>query len=758
MNFAHSNGLRLQASSGARARDPGPIPNYELLSFIQAGGFGAVWLARERVTGVIRAVKVLFKTEAERLNRDLEGVRRYQQCAHNHPNLLQILTVGETDQCFYYVMEAADSTAGDGKGVRVPRVGETYEPLTLRRFVERGGRLGGREALTIVSKLLAGVARLHAQNLAHFDLKPENVLLVEGEPRIADVGLVGPRDVPAPRSGTPQYLTPQHEADDVYALGKILYELITGFSAADFPLLPVELLDRPARELRSAVQIANRACALEPQKRYRSVADFAGAVAAALQRSRGVAGYWRRSSRVGKVALLGLGLVLLAFTVWGGTLAERVLRPEPVRPNALSWVAPYTRDTMLSLMVELEAGHVRNVLGPAEAAFQQDPRYAEARLLLAKAKYQAGIAVGNESEVTAAVRCLDRPGAFDPAPWARKTLLAEIYDRTGAPSTAKLLRAEVEGTIPDTAEAWYLLSYAALEAPRALHCVEQALEYDPAHELSWHRHTYLCYQAGDLEGALVGAERLAELTGRRSGWLSFAGHVRCKQHRYEEAIELYSEVVLLNPDSQSIFRSRAHAWRGLQRYEEALADYTRTIDLIVASKGDVSGWLYSHRATVCWILGQREEAVADTEQARAMLARPSYADARRILILCELGRQNEADEVLRNARGGARDAWLLAVLACLAGDLAPAGLIARADTGNAEQRCEAYYYAAEVSLRAGREDEARTWYDCCLKTGQAYDADSLPLDPMNEYDLARWRLRQLGSPADNATSVMANPE
>ena len=745
MSAASEGGFRTDTSGRAGARDPGPVPNYELLRFIQAGGFGAVWLARERVTGVIRAVKVLFKTEQEHVRRDLEGVRRYQQCAHNHPNLLQILTVGETECCFYYVMEAADSAVGNGQGRGAPTATETYEPLTLRRFAEQSGRLGGREALALVSKLLAGVACLHAQRLAHFDLKPENVLLVESEPRIADVGLVGLRDGQAPRAGTPQYLTPQNQPDDVYALGKILYELLTGWSADDFPRLPVELLEQRGQETRSAVQIANRACALDPQKRYRTVSDFAVAVTAALQQRRGLAGFWRRRTSGGKVALTVVGLVLLALAVVGGSVwGERAFRWGKVTSSGLAWVAPFSRETMLDLMVELEAGHPRRVLGPAEVAFQRQPELGESRLLLAKAKYQAGVQMKDEDLVTSSVRCLDCVDKLGPAPWARGMLLADIYERTGNPSAAQAVRAEAEALVPDTADAWYLLSYAALEAPDALRRLERAFECDSTHELSWLRFTYLCYQMGDYERTLMGAERLEELTGRRAGWLSFAGHVRCKQHRYEEAIEYYTEVIRLEPESQGAYRVRGHAWRGLQRYEEALADYNIAIERIIDTGADVSGWLYSHRATVCWILGRREEAVADAAQARALIARPSYVDARRALILYELGRLREAEEVLRNARAGVQDAWLQAVFACVAGELPPAELIARADADNREHICEGYYYAAEVSLLAGNLEDARRWYERCVQTGQAYDADSLPLDPMNEYDLARWRLKQLG--------------
>lgn len=284
-------------------RDPGQIPNYELLEFINAGGFGDVWLARECVTDLRRAIKVLHKDAAARAARDIEGVKRYQQSAHSHPNLLQILTVGENDRCFYYVMEAADNKLS-GTVAR-------YEPVTLRTLVQRTGRFDAPGALELVAKLIAGTRRLHRENLAHYDLKPENILIVEGRPKIADVGLVAPVDTTAPKYGTRAYMTPQGQADDRYALGKILYELITGRPASDFPHLPPDLLVHPTRELSAAVKIVNRACHPEPSGRFASIGDLADAINRALSPPR------RPSVRA---KLTGVAVVALALPVFYGIL------------------------------------------------------------------------------------------------------------------------------------------------------------------------------------------------------------------------------------------------------------------------------------------------------------------------------------------------------------------------------------------------------------------------------------------------------
>jgi tRNA A-37 threonylcarbamoyl transferase component Bud32 len=314
-------------------RLPGEIPNYEMLSFIKAGGFGDVWLARERVTGVRRAVKVVYKSDRERATRDIDGVRRYQRCAHNHPHLLQILTVGENERCFYYVMEAADD--------RRAGAGEEYAAATLRAHMAATGHSDARSALQLLLKLASAVSRLHSQGLAHHDLKPENVLIVDGEPKIADVGLVANRSAGPSRSGTPAYMTPQGQADDIYALGKILYELLSGHSADAFPSLPATLLNRPPRALRYGIRIVNRACHTAPHQRFKDVDQFRAALAATLSPELPLVCAWRRTPLAFKA--------LAVFALLGSIVAAGyLLRPIklvsqqdlPLDPGRLSSVAP----------------------------------------------------------------------------------------------------------------------------------------------------------------------------------------------------------------------------------------------------------------------------------------------------------------------------------------------------------------------------------------------------------------------------------
>lgn len=314
---------------------PYEIPNYDMLALIGEGGFGSVWLARERVTGVSRAVKVLPKSNADRTDRDIQGVRDYQRSAHNHPHLVPILTVGETDHSFYYVMEAADNAASNDSGA--------YEALTLRKHLDQTGRMMGPAALQWAAAITSAIAQLHKQRLAHFDLKPENILIIEGQPKLADVGLVEALGKPGRRSGTPAYMTPEGKPDDLYALGKILYEMITGRPAREFPRLPREIIQDKRRETAVAIQIANALCHHNETNRLRDVVRLLADLHASIHGARGLREKWLQLRPGAQFALFGLAsaAAVLAVGAWMASPTRGI--PGPIdRMNASLAIEAWT--------------------------------------------------------------------------------------------------------------------------------------------------------------------------------------------------------------------------------------------------------------------------------------------------------------------------------------------------------------------------------------------------------------------------------
>ena len=95
------------------------VPDHDLIERIGRGGYGEVWLARNRTTRTLRAVKIVFRDEFEDerpYQREFEGLLKFEPISRSHPSQLAILHVGRNDEagCFYYVMELADA-AGERK-------------------------------------------------------------------------------------------------------------------------------------------------------------------------------------------------------------------------------------------------------------------------------------------------------------------------------------------------------------------------------------------------------------------------------------------------------------------------------------------------------------------------------------------------------------------------------------------------------------------------------------------------------------------
>ena len=195
-------------------------PGLRLIGRIGKGAAGDLFRVAD-ITGKELALKIV---RAGWRDRELGSVKLFRQLPA-HPALAQVLQAGElADGHFFYTMELADNAAGDG-----------YRPDTLAdRLRTRPPALP--ELLKIMDAAAEGASHLHEHGLFHGDIKPDNLIFVNGNLKLADFGTLSGGD-----SGTAGFLPddPVSGIDrDCYALGKTLYCAASGMKPENYPLVP----------------------------------------------------------------------------------------------------------------------------------------------------------------------------------------------------------------------------------------------------------------------------------------------------------------------------------------------------------------------------------------------------------------------------------------------------------------------------------------------------------------------------------------
>jgi CHASE2 domain-containing sensor protein len=269
----------------AAVEDLPDTPDYKLFNPpFGEGAYGKVWLARN-AAGQWRALKVVylanFDQNTDPYEREFSGIKKYQPISNKHPGLLRVEFVSEKQAgYFYYVMELGDPLKPGWE-----REPSTYKPrdLVSERARSHGRRLPVRECVRIGLALSDALDFIHRQGLTHRDIKPQNIIFVNGHPKLADLGLITeirPPDQERTLVGTPGYMPPPPERPgtpqaDIYALGMVLYVLSTGRSAAYFPEIATTLVERedPADFLPLNTVIL-KACQPDPAQRYASAAEM----------------------------------------------------------------------------------------------------------------------------------------------------------------------------------------------------------------------------------------------------------------------------------------------------------------------------------------------------------------------------------------------------------------------------------------------------------------------------------------------------
>lgn len=278
----------MPAAKGHPDRMPQPgdvIELYEITSEIGRGGMGRVYFAHHRLTGQEVALKMLlpqFSNEPRLRARFLNEAKVLARL--EHPNLVPLLGFFESGSRAFIVM---------------PYV----RGITLERMLRRQGRLSLEIVVDLFEQLCAAIGHVHRHDFLHRDLKPSNVIVRgDGRVMVTDFGIaraIGAEKMTLPGMvvGTAEYLAPEQacgasrddKRSDIYSLGILLYEMLTGQVPFHHPnageVLQRQVSGQPpppraiAPEITPALEsVMLRALAKDPDKRFQSAQEFANVV------------------------------------------------------------------------------------------------------------------------------------------------------------------------------------------------------------------------------------------------------------------------------------------------------------------------------------------------------------------------------------------------------------------------------------------------------------------------------------------------
>ena len=270
----------IDVSSSPAAAGAGGVPGYEILDELGRGGMGVVYRARQKSLNRVVALKMVLGgrdsiRELERFRAEAEAVGQLQ-----HVNIVQVYEVGEIDGRPYYTLEFCPN-------------GNLSKRLD-------GKPIFSREAAELVGHLARAMTVVHGAGIVHRDLKPQNVLMTaDGTPKVTDFGVAKTGHESHTQTGailgTPSYMAPEQAsgdtkhvgpAADVWALGAILYECLTGRPPFLAPT-PVETMRQvleqdppPPRVLNRQIdpdleKIVLKCLEKDPALRYPTAADLA---------------------------------------------------------------------------------------------------------------------------------------------------------------------------------------------------------------------------------------------------------------------------------------------------------------------------------------------------------------------------------------------------------------------------------------------------------------------------------------------------
>ncbi len=521
--------MGVPALSSPSPRELPAIDGYELLEETGRGGMGVVYKAKQIYTNRIVAVKVMLAGPFASARSQRRFEREVQLAARlRHPRIVTVLESGQVSSGQKYF--AMDYVAG----------------LHLDKFIRK--RTPDPQAiLALFIDICEAVHYAHDSGVIHRDLKPANVLVDEnGIPHVMDFGLAKAMDAedmddsitaefsaPGQVMGTLRYLSPeqatgaQEEVDlrtDVYALGLMLYESLTGSMPYDISGKPSDIIKRivesqPVKP--SAISdtvdtelgtILLKALEKEQALRYASAAEMGEDLRRYLA---GEPIQAKRTSRVyllnkavrryrTEIVVLGVAMVLAVGGTMGGTWwAHHQLQQAQLQTQTKG------RLELAALQFRLEQGESGGVA--VNMVLGKYPKLEESRLVFARGRFEG-------DEVNGTIQFLEAELSTKPSRWPCKELLAEVYrnlepedEAEGQVFAGEIIRlqAAVDRQAPDTSEAWYYRTFTTLDPEIALKRAHNAVQLDEENELAWIRIRDLATLLGHEEEAMNAASRLS---------------------------------------------------------------------------------------------------------------------------------------------------------------------------------------------------------------------------------------------------------
>jgi tetratricopeptide (TPR) repeat protein/tRNA A-37 threonylcarbamoyl transferase component Bud32 len=657
------------------------VPGYEVEAVLGRGGMGVVYKARHPRLNRTVALKMLLAGpyagpgELERFLREAETVAGLR-----HANIVQVHEAGDVDGRPYFTMEFVEA------GSLAQKLAGTPQPA--------------RQAAALVAAVAEAVHAAHQRGIVHRDLKPDNILLTaDGTPKITDFGLArrlegaaGLTQSGAPL-GTPSYMAPEQAegksrevgpAADIYALGAILYELLTGRppfraeTAAETLRQVISQDPVPPSRLNAAVSrdpetICLKCLEKDPQRRYPSAAALAEDLYRFDRNEPIVArpvGHLERVLRLAKrnpmgTALVATALALIGLATGGGVwfvqqraelrkevdtavaqaeslrkgfhfdeaqelLEQARRRLEPAGPADLRRQVKQARAD-LELVRNLEAGRMRAATPPVTGRFKP----AGAESLDAESMYEeifAKAGLGRPGDDTAAVAARVQDSAVG------AEIVAALDDWASiTPDEARRawLLAVARGADPDPLRDRLRQSELWTDGPRLTGLVQELGE----EELSPHLVSALGRVLLNTGGEAVPLLNRAQARQPQDFWLNFElGWALHESGRSDEALGFFRAALALRPEASPAYNGVGVMLFVTGRLDEAIGYWEQALD-IDPNFGEV----HTNLAQALSAKGRLDEAIGHYQESIRLDPHASAIAHHNLgAALWDKGRQNEA--------------------------------------------------------------------------------------------------------------------